>query len=87
MSYADLRYRETCRRILREGVWDTGQEVRPHWSDGTPAHTVKLFGVVERYDLQKGRRTAPPFFRPVESPCQVHSKDSVLRQPSHLYRQ
>ena len=53
MSYADLRYRETCRRILREGVWDTGQEVRPHWGDGTPAHTVKLFGVVERYDLQK----------------------------------
>ncbi len=53
MSYADLRYRETCRRILREGVWDTEQEVRPHWSDGTPAHTVKLFGVVERYDLQK----------------------------------
>ena len=29
------------------------QEVRPRWQDGTPAHTVKLFGVVNRYDLRK----------------------------------
>ena len=53
MSYADTAYIETCRKILTEGVWDTGREVRPHWPDGTPAHTVKCFGIVNRYDLKK----------------------------------
>jgi thymidylate synthase len=53
MSYADRVYVENCRRILSEGVWDTDLPVRPHWEDGTPAHTVKLFGIVNRYDLQK----------------------------------
>lgn len=53
MSYADILYRETCKKILTEGVWDTDQEVRPHWDDGTPAHTVKCFGIVNRYDLRK----------------------------------
>ncbi len=53
MSYADQVYTENCRRILRDGVWDTDLNVRPRWEDGTPAHTVKLFGIVNRYDLQK----------------------------------
>ena len=53
MSYADLVYRDTCRKILTEAVWDTDREVRPHWPDGTPAHTVKCFGIVNRYDLKK----------------------------------
>ena len=53
MSYADQVYIENCKRILNEGVWDTDLSVRPHWEDGTPAHTVKLFGIVNRYDLQK----------------------------------
>ena len=53
MSYADNVYKETCRKILSEGVWDTDREVRPHWPDGSPAHTVKVFGVVNRYDLKK----------------------------------
>ncbi|MGM9563914.1 MAG: thymidylate synthase [Faecousia sp.] len=53
MSQADLKYIETCRKILSEGVWDTDQQVRPRWEDGTPAHTVKCFGVVNRYDLRE----------------------------------
>ena len=53
MSKADLIYRENCRAILERGVWDTDREVRPRWEDGTPAHTVKLFGVVNRYDLRE----------------------------------
>ena len=53
MSYADRVYIETCKRILTEGFRDDELPVRPHWEDGTPAHTVKLFGVVNRYDLQK----------------------------------
>ena len=29
------------------------KKVRPRWEDGTPAYTVKKFGVVNRYDLRK----------------------------------
>ncbi len=53
MSYADELFIKNCRNILENGVWDTDYEVRPRWEDGTPAHTVKIFGVVDRYDLQK----------------------------------
>ena len=53
MSYADTLFLQTCREILEQGTWDTDREVRPRWEDGTPAHTVKRFGVVHRYDLQK----------------------------------
>ena len=53
MSYADQIFIQNCKDILSRGVWDTDREVRPRWEDGTPAHTVKLFGVVNRYDLRK----------------------------------
>ena len=53
MSFADELYRKTCRQILDHGVWDTDCQVRPHWEDGTPAHTVKAFGIVNRYDLSR----------------------------------
>ena len=53
MSYADNLYIETCKRILTEGVRDDDLPERPQWEDGTPAHPVKLFGVVNRYDLRK----------------------------------
>ena len=51
MSYADERFRQNCQEILENGVWDTELEVRPRWADGTPAHTVKSFGIVNRYRL------------------------------------
>ena len=53
MSYADERFIQNCREILSDGVWDTDREVRPRWEDGTPAHTIKKFGIINRYDLQK----------------------------------
>ena len=53
MSYADQVFMQNIREILDHGVWDTDQNVRPHWEDGTPAHTIKKFGLVNRYDLQK----------------------------------
>ena len=53
MSYADRIFKENCREILTHGVWDTDQNVRPHWEDGTPAHTVKKFGIVNRYNLRQ----------------------------------
>lgn len=51
MSRADELYIQTCRDILENGFWDTDREVRPRWEDGTAAHTVKKFGVVNRYNL------------------------------------
>ena len=53
MSRADELYRATCLDILENGFYDTELQVRPKWSDGTPAHTVKKFGVVNRYDLKE----------------------------------
>ena len=53
MSRADEIFKANCRDILENGVWDTDLAVRPHWEDGTPAHTVKKFGLVNRYNLQE----------------------------------
>ena len=53
MSYADQVFRANCLDILQNGVRDDDLTVRPHWADGTSAHTVKKFGLVNRYDLQK----------------------------------
>ncbi|MBD5558816.1 MAG: thymidylate synthase [Clostridia bacterium] len=51
MSRADRIFIENCTEILEQGEWDTGQDVRPHWQDGAPAHTIRRFGIVNRYDL------------------------------------
>ena len=51
MSYADEVYKKTCLDILENGFSDAELQVRPHWADGTPAHTIKKFGVVNRYNL------------------------------------
>ena len=53
MSRADQIFLQNCRDILDHGVWDTDQAVRPRWEDGSPAHTVKKFGIVNRYDLRE----------------------------------
>ena len=53
MSYADEVFKANCKEILTNGFSDIDCSVRPRWEDGTPAHTTKAFGVVNRYDLQK----------------------------------
>ncbi|WP_058485717.1 thymidylate synthase [Defluviitalea phaphyphila] len=53
MSLADKIFIDMCEDILENGISSEGQEVRPRWEDGTPAHTIKKFGVVNRYDLSK----------------------------------
>lgn len=53
MSYADKVFIDMCKDILENGVSTEGEKVRPHWEDGTPAYTIKKFGVVNRYDLSK----------------------------------
>lgn len=53
MSRADELFIHNCREILTQGVWDTDLPVRPRWKDGASAHTVKKFGIVNRYDLRE----------------------------------
>ncbi len=53
MSYADRVFVEMCRDILENGTSTEGEKVRPRWEDGTPAYTIKKFGVVNRYDLSR----------------------------------
>ena len=53
MAHADEVFKAMCRDILDNGTDTKGEKVRPHWPDGTPAYTIKKFGVVNRYDLRK----------------------------------
>ena len=53
MSYADQLFVTMCEDIIKNGTDTQGEEVRPKWEDGTPAYTIKKFGVVNRYDLRK----------------------------------
>lgn len=51
MSRADLIHKATLLDIIKTGISDEGQQVRPKWEDGTPAHTLSIFGVINRYNL------------------------------------
>lgn len=53
MSKADVKFKNMCRDILDNGYSSEGQIVRAKWPDGTEAHTIKRFGIVNRYDLQE----------------------------------
>ena len=53
MSIADEIFIGNVKDILTNGVSDEDMQVRPRWDDGTPAHTIKKFCIVNRYDLQK----------------------------------
>ena len=52
MSFADKVFKENIADILANGFSDAELDVRPHWEDGAPAHTVKKFCIVNRYDLK-----------------------------------
>jgi len=53
MSKADQIFINMCSGIIGEGFSSEGQKVRAHWEDGMPAHTIKNFGVINRYDLME----------------------------------
>lgn len=53
MSRADGIFKTMCQNIIDHGTSTEGQKVRPHWEDGTPAYTIKQFGVCNRYDLRE----------------------------------
>jgi len=51
LSKADKIFIEMCKDILKNGFSTEGQNVRAKWEDGSPAHTIKKFCVINRYDL------------------------------------
>lgn len=53
MSLADQSFIKMCRQVLKSGTDTKDAPVRAHWPDGTPAYTIKAFGIVNRYDLRK----------------------------------
>ena len=53
MSKADDIFVAMCSDIIEHGTTTEGQRVRPHWEDGSPAYTIKRFGVCNRYDLRE----------------------------------
>ena len=53
MSKSDVIFIEMCRDILENGFSSEGELVRAVWEDGQPAHTIKKFGIVSRYDLSE----------------------------------
>ena len=53
MSRADQIFVANMKDIMENGVWDSDYPVRPRWADGSPAHTVKKFAIVNRYNLQE----------------------------------
>lgn len=52
MTKGDIYFREIVERILTEGSKDVNP--RPHYSDGTPAHTLSIDHVMCTYDLAAG---------------------------------
>jgi thymidylate synthase len=53
MSSADNIFIQNCKDILSNGFSDEGFPVRTVWEDGEKAHTLKKFGIVNRYDLSE----------------------------------
>lgn len=54
MSYADQIFIQNCRDIIDNGFSDKDLSVRPYWDDDkSPAHTIKKFCIVNRYDLRQ----------------------------------
>jgi len=53
LSQADLIFIENCTQILQQGIIDKNQQTRAKWKDGEPAHTMRAFGIVNRYDLSQ----------------------------------
>ena len=52
VNKADEYCKQILTKILNEGCLD--ENPRPHWEDGTPAHSLSINGFMCQYDLSKG---------------------------------
>jgi len=53
VSKVDDIFVTMCQDIMKNGFSSQGHDVRAKWDDGSPAHTIKKFAVVNRYDLSE----------------------------------
>jgi thymidylate synthase len=53
MSLTDKIFIDMCTDILDNGISSEREVIRAKWDDGQPAHTLKKFCAVNRYDLSK----------------------------------
>lgn len=54
MSKADLIFKDMCESIINTGTSNKSGKTRPVWNDiGKPAHTLKKFGICNKYDLRE----------------------------------
>lgn len=53
MTQADKNFKETCKKILKEGYSSEGTGVRTRWEDGTEANYISIVGVQNVYDVGK----------------------------------
>lgn len=63
MARFDDIFKSMCEDILDSGISSDGNEVRPKWDDGSDAHTIKKFAVVNRYNV--GKEFPVPTQRPL----------------------
>lgn len=59
MNKADEYFKTNLKEILFNGNTTEGYKVRPKWKDGTPAHSIYINQVVEKYDISKGEYPIP----------------------------
>jgi len=82
MSIADRIFIQNCCDILNEGHSSHNENVRAKWSDGTPAHTFKKFGIINRYDLSQEfpilTLRPTPFKTCIREILWIHQKHSNL---------
>lgn len=53
-NQADMAFIEIANCIFADEISDKDEKVRTMWPDKTPAHTMKTFGVANRYDMRSG---------------------------------
>lgn len=51
-NIADEKFKILAMQILRDGFKD--ENPRPHYADGTPAHSYSLNQVIQKYDISRG---------------------------------
>ena len=75
MTKGDMYTKEILKRILEEGCLDVNP--RPHYADGTPAHTLSVNHGMCTYDLTKGENPLITLSK-VSSICQfLNNGDEV----------
>ncbi len=52
MTQGDIYHKKTLEMILKCGTMD--ENPRPHYSDGTPAHTLYVNHILQQYSIQAG---------------------------------